>query len=151
MKVYSNLVFDVQNKIRCLPFPGQNITDNTIQLQDIYGRHSAVLSLFSYRVPPNYKRPIVKCDVNNEDNKVSILQRNIMKFSFCFASFFLSRSHGDQQMMMMMMIIMIIIIIMMIIIIIIITIIIIVIIIIITITKIRRRRRRRRRRIRRLR
>ena len=97
MKVYSNLVFDVQNKIRCLPFPGQNITDNTIQLQVIYGRHSAVLSLFSYRVPPNYKRPIVKCDANNEDNNVSIVQRNIMKFSFCFASFFLSRSYGDHQ------------------------------------------------------
>ena len=56
-----------------------------------------MLSLSSYRVPPNYKHPIVKCDANNEDNTVSIVQRNIMKFSFCFASFFLSRSYGDHQ------------------------------------------------------
>ena len=60
MKVYSNLVFDVQNKIRCLPFPGQNITEYTMQLQVIYGGHSAVLPLSSYRVPPLLQRPIGK-------------------------------------------------------------------------------------------
>ena len=37
---------DVQNKIRCLPFSGQNITEYTMQLQVIYGGHSAVLPLF---------------------------------------------------------------------------------------------------------
>ena len=60
MEIYSNLVFDVQNKIDAYPSWDKSITEYTMQLQVIYGGHSAVLPLSSYRVPPLLQRPIGK-------------------------------------------------------------------------------------------
>ena len=46
MEIYSNLVYDVQNKIDAYPSWDKSITEYTMQLQVIYGGHSAVLPLF---------------------------------------------------------------------------------------------------------
>ena len=64
MKVYSVLVLDVQIRLVCFPFAGQNITDNYYKYRLFYVELSAKSLCYSYRFLPNYKRPIVNFGAN---------------------------------------------------------------------------------------